>query len=220
MAETIQNETPSTTPQTIPLTVEEYQRFRSIEKQLEEIQSQQQSALEAKEAERLKVLAEKGQVEDALNEQRKSWEQKHAEAQNRFAQLEQQIQAERKNTLIAETLRGRQFVGETAEQRSAAAAMVHRLLQDDFETTRDTSGIVVVREKTTGRPAAEAIRERLESPQFALFFAAASRGGAGSDGTRGPVHPKQSQPGSLEAIVSQWKARQNAYQSFGLHPVV
>ena len=44
----------------------------------------QQSALEAKEAERLRVLAEKGQIEEALTQQRKTWEQKHAEAVSRL----------------------------------------------------------------------------------------------------------------------------------------
>ncbi len=165
---------------TIPLTVEEYQRLRSLEKQLEEFQKLQQSALEAKEAERLRVLAEKGQIEEALAQQRKTWEQKHAEAVSRYTQLEQQVHAERKNAAIAEAFHGRTFVGETPDQRAATAAMVRRLLQDDFETTRDASGALVVREKVSGRPAAEVLRERLDSPQFAIFFAPSSRGGSGS----------------------------------------
>ena len=68
---------------TIPLSVEEYQRLRSLERQLEELQLAQQEALEDKEAERLRALAEKGQVEDALAQQRKAWESKHAEALSR-----------------------------------------------------------------------------------------------------------------------------------------
>jgi hypothetical protein len=205
-------------PPTIPLTVEEYQRLRSLEKQLEEFQKIQQSALEAKEAERLRALAEKGQIEEALAQQRKAWEQKHAEAVSRYGQLEQQIHAERKNTAIAEAFHGRSFIGETPEQRATTAAMVRRLLHDDFETTRDASGSLVVREKVSGRPAAEVLRERLDSPQFAIFFAPSSRGGSGSDGTRSPANPQPIQPGSLEAIASEWRNRQTQYQSFGLHP--
>jgi hypothetical protein len=205
-------------PPTIPLTVDEYQRLRSLEKQLDEFQKQQQSALDAKEAERLHALAEKGQIEEALAQQRKAWEQKHAEVVSRYSSLEQQIHAERKNTAIAEAFHGRAFVGETPEQKSATAAMVRRLLQDDFETTRDASGSLVVREKVSGRPATEVLNERLDSPQFAIFFAPASRGGSGSDGTRPPANPQISQPGSLESIASDWRNRQTQYQSFGLHP--
>ena len=168
----------------------------------------QQSALEAKEAERLRALAEKGQIEEALAQQRKAWEQKHAEAVSRYTQLEQQVHAERKNSAIAEAFHGRTFVGETPEQKAATAAMVRRLLQDDFETTRDASGALVVREKVSGRPAAEVLRERLDSPQFAIFFAPSSRGGSGTEGTRPPASLQPTQPGSLEAIVSDWRNRQ------------
>ena len=96
--------------------------------------------------------------------------------------------------------------------------MVRRLLQDDFETTRDASGALVVREKVSGRPAAEVLRERLDSPQFAIFFAPSSRGGSGTDGTRPPASLQPTQPGSLDAIVADWRNRQTQYQSFGLRP--
>ena len=195
-------------PPTIPLTVEEYQRLRSLEEQLEEVRKIQQSALETKEAERLRALAEKGQIEEALAQQRKSWEQKHAEAVARYSQLEQQVHAERKNTAIAEAFHGRTFVGETPEQRAATAAMVRRLLQDDFETTHDASGALVVREKVSGRLATDVLRERLESPQFAIFFAPSSRGGCRERRDPPARRSAPAQPGSLDAIVSQWRNQQ------------
>jgi hypothetical protein len=203
----------------VALPVEEYQRLRSLEKQLEEFQKQQQAALEMKETERLRALAEKGQIEEALSQQRKAWEQKHAEALARSAQLEQQIHAERTSAAITEALQGRAFVGDSPEQRAATAAMVRRLLLDEFETVRDSSGALVVREKTTGRPAAEALRERLNSPQFGIFFAPSSRGGSGSEGSWLPANSPPTPPGSLGAIVTDWRNRQSKYQSFGLHPV-
>jgi hypothetical protein len=206
------------TPPPTPLTVDEYQRLRSLEKQIEEFQRIQQSTLDAKEAERLRALAEKGQIEEALAQQRKTWEQKHAEALNKYSLLEQQIHGERRNMAIAEAFHGRSFVGETPDQKSATAAMVRRLLQDEFETTRDASGALVVREKVSGRPATEVLRERLDSPQFAIFFAPSARGGSGTDGTRQPANLQPREPGSLDAIVSDWRHRQTQYQSFGLHP--
>lgn len=199
---------------------EESQRLRAMEAQLRDLQRQQEAALDQKEQERLRALAEKGQIEEALEQQRRSWERKHAEAVSRFTLLEQQVFGERKSAAIAEAIQGRSFVGDSPEQRTAAAAMVRKLLQDEFETVREASGALVVRERASGRPASEALRERLESPQFAIFFAATSRGGAGSDASRPYVATRGAQPGSLEAIVDQWKDRQNQYQSFGLHPLV
>jgi hypothetical protein len=209
---------PPPAPPTVPLSAEEYQRLRSLEKQLEEFQKLQQSALEAKEAERLRLLAEKGQIEEALAQQRTAWEQKHAYVLSRYSHLENQVHTERKNMAIVEAFHGRTFVGETAEQRNATAAMVRRLLEDDFETTRDASGTLVVREKLTGRPVADVLRERLDSRQFAIFFAPSSRGGSGADGSRPPAGPQMGQPGSLDAIVANWRNKQTQYQSFGLRP--
>src|SRR5437016_1405195 len=75
-------------PPAISLSVDEYQRFRSLETQLGELRSAQQAALDLKEQERLKLLAEKEGAEKALGEQRKSWEAKHAESLTRYTQLE------------------------------------------------------------------------------------------------------------------------------------
>ena len=86
---------------------------------------------------------------------------------SRYSQLESQVHTERKNMAIVEAFHGRSFVGETSEQRSATAAMVRRLLQDDFETTRDAGGSLVVREKLTGAPPATSFASgssRLSSP--------------------------------------------------------
>ena len=115
---------------------------------------------------------------------------------SRYSQLESQVHTERKNMAIVEAFHGRSFVGETADQRSATAAMVRRLLQDDFETTRDAGGSLVVREKLTGRPASRRPSRAARSPQFAIFFAPSSRGGSGADGTRPAAGPQATQPGS------------------------
>jgi hypothetical protein len=204
-------------PAPAPLSAEEQQRLRTLESQLKEYQRLQEATLEQKENERLRALAEKGQIEEALRQQRQAWEQKHADALSKYSSLERQVYEERKTAAIAEAFHGRAFVGDSPEQRSSAAAMVRRLLQDEFETVRDASGALVVRDKVSGRSAAEAIRERLDSPQFAIFFAPSSRGGSGSDGTRPPALPHSVQPGSLESIANQWRDRHHEYQSFGLH---
>lgn len=205
-------------PQTVPVTVDEYKRLRDIEYQLNEFQRNQQAALEAKEQERIKALAEKGQIEEALNQTRASWEQKHNEALTRYTQLEQQIFGERRNSAIASAFQGRDFVGQSPDQKAATAAMLQRLIEDKFETTRDgASGALVVREKGTGRPASEVLRSLLDSPEYALFFMPTVRGGSGSDAFRAPAPPPNSppQPGSLEAIAAEMRAKQGKYEAFG-----
>jgi hypothetical protein len=139
---------------------------------------------------------------------------------SRYTTLERQIFEERKTSAITEALNGRTFVGSTPEQRSAAAVMVRRLLLDEFETSRDGSGALVVREKGTGRPAADVLPGKLSSAEFAIFFAPSTTGGSGSQGSTtsnpngGGSGP---QPGSLEAIVADWQKRTGPYQGVGLH---
>lgn len=190
-------------PPTIPLTVEEYQRLRGLESQLGELQKAQAAALEAKQAEVIQALAEKGKVQEALEEQRKQWEAKYGETAAKLTQFEQQVFAERKDATLANAFQGIPFAGATPEDRSNTAAMVRRLLQDDFETARDASGSLVVRDKVSGRPAADVIRERLASPQYAIFLAPTTRGGAGGDGTRTTADPTtdaQARASLLEAF--------------------
>jgi hypothetical protein len=201
------------------LTVEEYQRLRGLEGQIAELQKTRQAEIDAKESGRIKALAEKGEIEKALNEQRKSWEQRHAEASAKYVQLEQQVFSERKSATLAEALSGRNYAGETPEAKAATASMVRRLLDDDFETTRDASGSLVVRQKGTGLPAADVLRARLDSPEFSIFFAPSTRGGSGSQGATNP-NPGAggANPGSLESIAADYRRRMGGMQSFGLAP--
>jgi hypothetical protein len=207
-------------PIQINLPVDEYNRYRSIERELADFRRDQAAALEAAENARIKALADKGQVEEALNQQRQSWEQKHAEATTRYAQLEAQVHAERKSAVMAGAFNGIVFVGETPEDQAATAAFVQRSMADDFETVRDASGTLAVREKASGRPAAEAIRERLSRPPYTSLIAASRGGGSGGDGTRPPANGQHApQPGSLEAIADAYRRNQGQYPSIGLKAI-
>lgn len=209
----------SSAPATIPLSVEEYQRLKGLEAQIEDLRSARSFELETKEAERIKALAERGRIEEALSEQRQALEAKLSESAARFAELERQVFSERKNAVIAQAFAGRTFVGETPERQAEAAAQVQALLESRFETARDPSGSLIVRDKSTGRTAAEVIRETLDSASFAHFFAPSSRGGAGGDATRSAPNPQPPKPGTLDHIAAEFKARQASYGAFGLHPV-
>lgn len=214
-----QGQAPPPAP-TIALSVDEFQRYRGLERQFQEFQTARQAELDAKEADRLKAMAEKGEVEKALAEQRKSWEAKHAEAVARHQALESQVFGEHRTATISAALQGREFVGETPEQRAAAAAMVQRLLAEEIEVGRDaTTQALIARERGTGIPAQQALAAKLASPSYALFFRATTQGGSGAQGmdAAAPV-PQGAKPGSLDAIVADWQKRQGQYGAMGLRP--
>ena len=219
MSETIAKPADSAASATIPLSVEEYQRLRSLESQVEELRMAKAAELEAKEADRIKALADRGRIEEALSQQRQAFESKLNDSTSRFAELERQIFAERKGAVIAQAFAGRMFVGESPERQAEAAMQLRSLLESRFETARDASGALVVRDKASGRPAGEVIRETLDSPSFAHFFAPSSRGGAGFDATRSMPNLTLPKPGSLDFIASEFKARQTKYGAIGMHPV-
>jgi hypothetical protein len=219
MPEPIQNPSEPAAAATISLPVEEYQRLKGLEAQVDELRSARTTDLDAKEAERIKSLAERGRIEEALSRQRQALEAKLGESAARFAELERQIFDERKAAVIAQAFAGRSFVGDGPERQAEAAMQVRALLESRFETVRDASGSLVVRDKASGRAAADVIRETLDSASYAHFFAPSSRGGAGGDATRSAPSPKPPKPGSLDFIAAEFKARQASYGSFGMHPI-
>jgi len=214
--------TPAAVPTMVTLTVDEYQRFRSTEQQFNEFKQQQQAALEAKEQERIRALADKGQTEEALKAHRQLFEAKQLEAESRYAALEQRVFDRERSSVIGEVLAGRTIAGETPEVREGRAKILRMLLQEQVEVSRDASGEIVVRDRASGRPAADVLRERLSDDQsLAIFFAPNTRGGSGTDGTRAPAAKDNGQhaPGSLEAIAARFKAQQGKYPPMGLGPV-
>jgi hypothetical protein len=219
MPESNQNLSDPAEGSTVPIPAEEYQRLRGLEAQIEELRSAKAAELDAKEADRIRALADRGRIEEALTQQRQSFESKLNESMTRYAELERQVLAERKGSVIAQAFAGRTFVGDTPERQAEAAMQVKALLDARFEAVRDASGSLVVREKATGRPANDVIRETLDSPSFAHFFAPSSRGGAGGDATRSAPGQPPPKPGSLDYIAAEFKARQARYGAFGLHPI-
>lgn len=206
-------------PTMVPLTVEEYQRFRGIEQQFGDFQRQQAAALELKETERIRALADKGQTEEAFKAHRQLYEAKQVEAEAKYAALETKVFEKERNAVINEVLAGEKIAGETPELRAARTGILKLQLQGLVEVSRDSSGEIVVKDKASGRPAADVLRERLSDPALAIFFEPNSRGGSGGDGTRTPANPEKPAPGSLQDVAAQWKASRGQYQPMGLNPI-
>lgn len=206
-------------PVTASLPIEQLQHYLGLERQLADYQAQKQAEIDAKEQERILALAKAGESEQALEEQKKIWQSKQLDAEKKYKDLESQVCNEKADAELSQALSGQVFAGSDDASRSAAAKMLKTILRNDIEAVRDAAGSIVVRDKASGRPAADVIRERLSDPTLAFFFAPNSRGGSGSDGTRPPANPQQSQPGSLEAIAAEFKAKQGQYGGMGLHPL-
>jgi hypothetical protein len=156
-------------------------------KTLKEWKQQNDQILEMKENERLRALAEKGQVEQAFNEVKTANEKRMAELNTRLEQRERAWLDERRTQTINEAMAGLIFVGKDDEARSRTAAMVRRLLELDIEAVIGPTGAPNVRDRKTLQPASDYLKMRLTAPdsEFAALLAPrAPGGGSGTDGTR------------------------------------
>jgi hypothetical protein len=194
--------------------LEDYQRFLEAQKRLSDIDAENKRALEAKENERLKVMAEKGQAEQALAELREKMADELRAERERANALEAHILNGEKTNVITGGLLGTEFVSE------AAANHVRMILEPRFEAVRDAAGKVTVRDKQTLKPATEVIKEWLSSDEAAHFRKASTQGGAGAKGTdiRPSANPGQ-QPTDAASMLIELARTQHAQRDdsyFGL----
>jgi hypothetical protein len=175
----------------VQISADEFQRFRSVEAEFGKLQSKLNAELVAKEAERLQALADAGKSREALEEQRKSWESKLSDANAGFNKVRDQYHGKAKSEVIVSSLVGREFAGDKPEVQAKVAQKFLRDIDPLFETIEDATGNLIVREKGTGRPAADAIKELINAPENQHYFAPKSRGGAGTDGTGSASHAQQ-----------------------------
>lgn len=205
-----------TPPVRIPLDFEEYQRLTRLETEYQEMLLQQQQEIEAAEEVRLRTLAEKGNLEEAFNTYRSNYETKLSEWQDLLANRESAWLGAEKDRTISDVMAGitGQLVG---EDPTVTAAMVRRLLEGEVEAVMGKDGRPIVRDRERGRPASEYLKERLQAPDFSLFFKARSSGGAGTDGTRSQATPQQAStaPLSYEQAIPAWQ-RSQGIPAFGV----
>ncbi len=204
----------TTAPQTVTIALDDYHRYRSVEKDFADFKAAQAKELEAKEKARLDALAESGQHKQALEETRKAYDLKINEANGRYAQLEQAVYQKETRTTLAQALAGRTFNAKSPEHAAKVAAQVLSILEPQFEASRLSDGSIQVRHKATGRPAPDVLKEALDSEEFAHFFVTTNRGGAGTDATRTPGNPER--PSGFKAIKDDFFSRQAALGTAGM----
>jgi hypothetical protein len=211
---TTPNPTPSPTPSPTPppkveLTIEEYQRYRGLETRIADIEREKQAEIDAKEAARLAAIADKEGAQAALDQQRTTLEAKIAEREQKYQKLEQQTLAAERSAVISQALAGRAFAGETAEDQAEAARQLKSILEQDVEVIRDANGKPIAKDRLTGRPADQVIREALEGRKYAHFLA--RKGGDGTGGGGGDRQSRDQQqdeplkPGTLNYEIERRK---------------
>lgn len=181
--------TPPATPpaeQMIPVPFAEYSRLRDADRLLGEFKANEKEKLEAKETERLKVLAEKEGVERALAEQKERLTKEKDDERAERLKLDRSYLDEKRGNVVAELLGGYKL-------RPHAAGFVRRELEGRLSATRDAAGTIAVRD-ANGRTAADVVKDVMGSPEFALFLEPSSAGGAGGSGTTPPADPQPDAP--------------------------
>lgn len=220
----------------------ELNRLRGLEPALKELQAkydeitgQHKAGLEAitaKDADLARLNGELEASRKTAGDERAQWESKLADAQKaadaqraalearvteeagKLGPLRQRFLERAKSEAIASGLAGAQFVGDADAQRRAAAAF-RDFLAPQFAATEDGNGEPVIIHRASGRPAAEAMRDLLNAPEYQGFFAAQTRGGAGTDGTGSAAIESPGAYGSLEWLAAAVK-RGQAMQHSGL----
>jgi hypothetical protein len=160
---------------------DDWSRQQNEMRALREFKAEADKATERAEAERIKLLTDKGQIEEAYGSLKSRYEAKLAAETTRAQTVEKQWLEEKRTTEVDRALAGRAFSG---VDPNATAALVRRLLGEEIEAVLGPEGKPDIRDRKTLRPAADYLKERLDSPDLAIFFAATNRGGAGTDGAR------------------------------------
>src|SRR5690606_32688269 len=99
-------------PQTVTITVDQYQAHMELARKFAEQQAAQEAAQRKAEETRLKSLAEKGEVEKAFSEYRTSSEKREADWKAKYEAVQQANADKERDSVIASALAGRTFVGD------------------------------------------------------------------------------------------------------------
>lgn len=173
---------------TVPITAEEFaefQRLKDLEPQFRDLQGRHQAdlaTLTARDGELAKALAELDTARQGFAGERATLESKIAEATGKVDAIKARLMERAKAEAISAGLAGVAFVGDESTRPKVAGAF-RDFVGGRFEAREDDQGNVAVFESATGKPAAEALKAMLTAPEFSGFFAANTRGGAGTDGT-------------------------------------
>lgn len=209
---------PGEGPKTVPYPVDYVDELRTKAAKLSSLEQQWQAEREAAEAKQNEIMAQKGEVEQAFANERNTWQAKLQTAEQKYTSLRDRLYSERLDATINEALMGRELAGGDEKTKAAAASYARKVLRDDLIVVEGDDGTINVVDKASRRPAADVLRERLSSPELAIFLAPSTRGGSGTDGARPPANPQSGPPSLLDEMVAHHNAAPVIQHGFGLGP--
>jgi hypothetical protein len=190
----------------IQLTAAEYERLIKSDRELATVQAQKRADAEAAEQQRIRLMAEKGDIEKALTTQEANYKGKLDEQSQKYTTLEQRFLGKAKSLAVAEGMANLEFASDFAR------ADMQRSLEQDFVSRLDSSGEPAVVDPISGRPALEVIRERIKSGRYDHCLNPTSRGGnpVGSGHkpppSEKPTDPDQARTERLKQLVNAARA--------------
>lgn len=168
-------------PAAITLTPEQFERFKQMEREAEQLRTEKAKREEAERKEAEKRLIEEGKLREVIT----SKDAELAKRDAKLAETEDRSKRWARDKEIAVALADQPLV-------PGAAAQLSRLFRDDFETVPDGESWKV--QARDGKPVAEYIRERLATPEYAHFVPADKRGGSGATASGQQPAPEPARP--------------------------
>lgn len=172
----------------IQLSKAEYERFLAIVSERDSLASERRAAEAKAEGDKLKLMAEKGQFEEALRLQKARAEEEVKKAVADRDAIQKRFLDRERALAVNDATAGSSFVSESA------ARQARQLLEARFDVVvNESTGEAQVVDKATRRPAADVAKEWLASQEASHFLAPKGKGGS-------PSNPgnTQADPGEVE----------------------
>jgi hypothetical protein len=214
----------ATTQQTVTIPLEQLQAFTSIQARLAEMEAAQRAQHEAAQQEQARILAQKGEVENALRMLREQSEQTLTAERQRISQIEERAKRYALDGEISRALAPHNLVQGGAEQLA-------QLWRSQFLV--DTQGDAFAVRTPTFQSVSDFVSQQLARPEYAHFVRASTQGGTATGQT---IQAAQTPPATLppapqprnmgEAVIlhmqglqkDQGDARANLSLPMGLRP--
>lgn len=198
----------ATTQQNVTIPLEQLQAFTSIQARLAEMEAAQRSQQEAAQQEQARILAQKGEVENALRMLREQSEQTLNSERQRLVQIEERAKRYALDGEVTRALAGHNLVPGGAEQLA-------QLWRSQFVV--DTQGDSFAVRTPTFQSVGEFVSQQLARPEYAHFVRASTQGGTATGQTiqaaqTPPANPAPApQPRNMgEAVVLHMQGLQKA----------
>ena len=164
----------ATTQQNVTIPLEQLQAFTSIQARLAEMEAAQRTQQEAAQQEQARILAQKGEVENALRMLREQSEQALSAERQRLGQIEERAKRYALDGEVSRALAAHNLVQGGAEQLS-------QLWRSQFLV--DTQGDSFSVRTPTFQSVGEFVSQQLARPEYAHFVRASTQGGTATGQT-------------------------------------